>query len=36
MQSDPPMPERSDVRTILAAAAEHFDELVALWRKIHG
>jgi hypothetical protein len=25
----------SDVRKILHAAAEHFDELVALWEKMH-
>jgi hypothetical protein len=28
--------KRADVRKILNAAAEHFDELVALWEKIHG
>jgi hypothetical protein len=26
----------SDVRRILRAAAEHFDELVQLWEDIHG
>jgi len=26
----------SDVRHILATAAKHFDELVALWEKHHG
>jgi hypothetical protein len=28
--------KRSDVRFILDSAADHFDELVALWRKVHG
>jgi hypothetical protein len=28
--------KRSSVRRILNAAAEHFDELVALWEKMHG
>lgn len=28
--------KRSDVRKILNAAAEHFDELAALWKGIHG
>jgi hypothetical protein len=28
--------KRADVRKILDAAAEHFDDLVALWEKIHG
>lgn len=28
--------KRSDVRKILKAAAEHFDELVKLWEGIHG
>ena len=27
---------RADVRKILNAAAEHFDELAALWEEIHG
>jgi DNA-directed RNA polymerase subunit L len=27
---------KSDVRYILAAAAEHFDKLVALWEKHHA
>lgn len=28
--------KRSDVRRILNVAASHFEELVALWRSIHG
>lgn len=28
--------KRSDVRKILEAAAEHFEELVGLWEGIHG
>lgn len=28
--------KRADVRKILSAAAEHFEQLVALWEKIHG
>ena len=32
----PPNAKRSSVRKILNAAAEHFDELVALWEKMHG
>ncbi len=28
--------KRNDVRKILALAAEHFEELVELWEKIHG
>jgi hypothetical protein len=28
--------KRSDVRAILCKAAEHFDELVLLWEKMHG
>ena len=28
--------KRSDVKMILLAAAEHFEELAALWEKIHG
>ena len=28
--------KRSDVKKILSAAAQHFDELVALWEVIHG
>jgi hypothetical protein len=27
---------RSDIRKILQAAAEHFDELVLLWERMHG
>ena len=27
---------RSDVRKILGLAAEYFEELVALWEKVHG
>jgi hypothetical protein len=27
---------RSDVKRILRIAAEHFDELVGLWERIHG
>jgi hypothetical protein len=27
---------KSDVRHVLATAAAHFDELVALWEKHHG
>lgn len=32
----PPNAKRSDVKKILRAAAEHFEELAALWEKIHG
>ena len=32
----PPNAKRSSVRNILNCAAEHFDELVALWGKMHG
>jgi hypothetical protein len=32
----PPNAKRADVRKVLKAAAEHFDELAALWEKIHG
>jgi len=32
----PPNAKRSSVRRILNVAAEHFDELVALWEKMHG
>ncbi len=28
--------KRSDVKKILNAAAMHFEELVALWEKVHG
>ena len=28
--------KRSDVRRILGTAAEHFDELVSLWEKMHA
>jgi len=28
--------KRSDVRKILHAAADHFEELVGLWEAIHG
>jgi hypothetical protein len=28
--------KRADVRKILVVAAEHFDELAALWEGIHG
>jgi hypothetical protein len=28
--------KRRDVRKILKAAAEHFDELVSLWEKMHA
>ena len=38
MRSDairPPNAKRSSVRRILNAAAEHLDELVALWEKMH-
>jgi hypothetical protein len=28
--------KRSDMRKILRAAAEHFDELVSLWEKMHA
>jgi hypothetical protein len=28
--------KRSDVRKILRSAAEHFDELVSLWEKMHA
>jgi hypothetical protein len=28
--------KRSEVKRILNVAARHFDELVALWEKIHG
>jgi Domain of unknown function (DUF4160) len=28
--------KRSDVRRILKSAAEHFDELVSLWERMHG
>ena len=31
----PPNAKRSSVRRILNVAAEHFDELVALWEKMH-
>jgi hypothetical protein len=31
----PPNAKRSSVRRILNCAAEHFDELVALWEKMH-
>jgi hypothetical protein len=27
---------KSDIKHILAMAAEHFDELVALWEEHHG
>jgi hypothetical protein len=27
---------RSEIRKILSQAAEHFDELVLLWEKMHG
>lgn len=27
---------KSDVRHVLSTAAQHFDELVALWEKHHG
>jgi len=32
----PTSAKRSDVKKILAAAAQHFEELVALWEGIHG
>jgi len=32
----PPNAKKSSVRRILNCAAEHFDELVALWEKMHG
>jgi hypothetical protein len=32
----PPNAKRSDVRAILRAAADHFDELVLLWERMHG
>lgn len=28
--------KRSDVKKILRVAAEHFDELAALWERVHG
>jgi hypothetical protein len=28
--------KRNDVRSILSAAADHFEELVALWEKMHA
>lgn len=28
--------KKSDIRKILASAARHFEELVALWEEIHG
>ena len=28
--------KRTDVKKILNAAAQHFDELIALWEEIHG
>lgn len=31
----PPNAKRSSVRRILNVAAEHFDELAALWEKMH-
>jgi hypothetical protein len=31
----PPNAKRSSVRRILNVAAEHFDELIALWEKVH-
>jgi len=31
----PPNAKLSSVRRILKTAAEHFDELVALWEKMH-
>ncbi len=31
----PPNAKRSSVRRMLNVAAEHFDELVALWEKMH-
>lgn len=31
----PPNAKRSDVRAILRSAARHFDELVALWERMH-
>lgn len=27
--------KRSDIKKVLATAAEHFDELVALWEEMH-
>lgn len=27
--------KRSDIKKILTAAAEHFDELIAAWEKLH-
>jgi len=32
----PAAAKRSDIRKILNGAAQHFDELVALWESIHG
>jgi len=32
----PPNAKRSDVRKILNMAAQHFEELVALWESVHG
>jgi len=31
----PATAKRTDVRKILKAASEHFDELVAAWEKMH-
>jgi hypothetical protein len=28
--------KRADVRKVLNKAAEHFDELIKLWEKVHG
>lgn len=28
--------KRSDIKKILDTAAKHFDELAALWEKVHG
>jgi hypothetical protein len=32
----PPNGSKSDVRHVLNVAAQHFEELVALWEKHHG
>lgn len=32
----PPDAKKSSVRKILKCSAEHFDELVTLWEKMHG
>jgi hypothetical protein len=36
MRSGPQNAKRSDVKRILNAAAQHFDELTKLWEEIHG